>query len=385
MADEFWQGGVVPKGPWQPLHVVDEGSAVPVPEPGPPGPQGPQGVPGPEGPPGPGGGVSDGDKGDITVSASGTVFDINPGMVGPAELSVAYAPLASPALTGNPTAPTPAAADSTAKLATCAFVQGELATGLALKANLAGAAFTAGVSATGVTANAGPVIVDRVGDAANAEMVVRGDAGKYKQLSLQTGSLSRWELRSSPAAETGANAGSDFQMFAYDDAGASLGMAYTITRATRVMDFPVSPTSLTPAPGDNTTKLATTGFVAASFATTAAMTAADATKENLGTRRAVNLQTGATYTLALADAGQVVELNNAAAITLTVPLNATIAFPVGSWIDLIQYGAGQVTVSPAGGVTLRSAGSATKTRVRYSALTLVKRAADEWYLMGDLG
>lgn len=54
----------------------------------------------------------------------------------------AKAPIASPAFTGNPTAPTPSAADNDTSIATTAFVQGELTTALALKANLASPAFT---------------------------------------------------------------------------------------------------------------------------------------------------------------------------------------------------------------------------------------------------
>lgn len=97
-----------------------------------------------------------------------------------------------------------------------------------------------------------------------------------------------------------------------------------------------------------------------------------------------NNQTGTTYTLALADAGKVIELNNAAAITLTIPTNATAAFPIGTVIELWQQGAGQVTVAPAGGVTVRSPGGLTKLYGQYSGGTLRKRATDEWVLQGDL-
>lgn len=97
-----------------------------------------------------------------------------------------------------------------------------------------------------------------------------------------------------------------------------------------------------------------------------------------------NNQTGTTYTLALSDAGKVVELNNAAAITLTVPTNATVAFPIGTVIELWQQGAGQVTVAGAAGVTIRSTEAKLKLYGQYAAASLRKRATDEWVLVGDL-
>jgi hypothetical protein len=104
----------VPRGAWNvPASEVNTG---------PPGPPGPQGPPGPSGPQGPPGTIADGDRGDITVSSSGTIFDINPGVVTPTELDRAYAPLASPVLTGDPQAPTPPATDADTSIATTAFV-----------------------------------------------------------------------------------------------------------------------------------------------------------------------------------------------------------------------------------------------------------------------
>lgn len=96
-----------------------------------------------------------------------------------------------------------------------------------------------------------------------------------------------------------------------------------------------------------------------------------------------NAQSGAAYTLALADAGLVVETTSASAVTITVPANATVAFPVGTVIEVLQYGAGQVTIAAASGVTLRSASSLT-TRAQYSSVALRLRAANEWVVSGDL-
>jgi hypothetical protein len=96
----------------------------------------------------------------------------------------------------------------------------------------------------------------------------------------------------------------------------------------------------------------------------------------------LNAQTGTTYTLVLSDAHKLVTLSNASAITLTVPTNASVAFDIGDQVNLLQLGAGQVTVGGAG-VTLRSQGSKLKLNGQYSTATLVKIGTDEWVLLGN--
>lgn len=95
-------------------------------------------------------------------------------------------------------------------------------------------------------------------------------------------------------------------------------------------------------------------------------------------------QAGTTYTLALADAGTVVELSSATPVTVTVPPNSGAAFPVGTSIVLRQYGAGQVTVAQGAGVTIRSRGAALKMAGQYAEATVTQRATDEWVLSGDV-
>jgi hypothetical protein len=93
----------------------------------------------------------------------------------------------------------------------------------------------------------------------------------------------------------------------------------------------------------------------------------------------------ASYTLVLADAGTFITFNVAGAHNLTVPLNSSVAFPIGSWIDFQQIGAGQTTVVATGGVTITSTPStALKLSSQYSAARLFKRAADIWSLIGDI-
>lgn len=98
----------------------------------------------------------------------------------------------------------------------------------------------------------------------------------------------------------------------------------------------------------------------------------------------LNAQTGTTYTLVLADAHKLVTLSNASAITLTVPPNSSVAFETGDQVNLLQLGAGQVTVAAGSGVTLRSEGSKVKLTGQYALATLVKIGTDEWVLVGNL-
>jgi len=96
----------------------------------------------------------------------------------------------------------------------------------------------------------------------------------------------------------------------------------------------------------------------------------------------LNAQTGTSYTLVLADVAKVITLTNAAAITLTVPTNASVAFPIGTQILLYQGGAGQVSLSYAG-VTMRSNGSKYKINGQYAVAGLLKLATDEWVFFGN--
>lgn len=101
----------------------------------------------------------------------------------------------------------------------------------------------------------------------------------------------------------------------------------------------------------------------------------------------LNAQTGTTYTLVLTDNGRLVTLSNAAAITLTVPLNSSVAYATGAIINIQQIGAGQVTVAGASGVTITSTGATAttpKTRAQYSAASIIKTATDSWTVIGDI-
>jgi hypothetical protein len=97
-----------------------------------------------------------------------------------------------------------------------------------------------------------------------------------------------------------------------------------------------------------------------------------------------NAQTGTTYTFVLTDAGKLVTFNNGSTQTITVPANASVAFGIGDQIDIIQLGAGKVTFTPAGGVTIRSQSSLLSIGARYIGVTLKKIDTNEWVLVGSL-
>lgn len=130
--------------------------------------------------------------------------------------------------------------------------------------------------------------------------------------------------------------------------------------------------------------LATPAEVATGTNTARATTPAGIAAHYSPIARDVNAQTGTTYTFVLTDSGKLVTGANASAITWTVPPNASVAFEVGTQIDLGQEGAGQITLAEGAGVTINSKDSNKKLTGQYSAGTLVKTAMDAWTLYGDL-
>jgi hypothetical protein len=99
---------------------------------------------------------------------------------------------------------------------------------------------------------------------------------------------------------------------------------------------------------------------------------------------AINAQTGTTYTTVLADDGKLVTCDNAASIALTIPPNSSVAYGIGTQINIMQLGAGTVTITAGAGVTLQSAGSKLKTDAQYAVATCAKIATDTWVVVGNL-
>jgi hypothetical protein len=220
------------------------------------------------------------------------------------------APLASPALTGVPTAPTATAGTSTTQVATTAFVG----------------------TAVSNLVNSAPAALDTLNELATA-------------------------------------------------LGNDASFSTTITNALALKAPLASPTFT----GTNTVAALTvsgSGLITASSAGIA-FTDGTQTKEGVISRTPI-VQKTASYTLsALTERDSLVEFSSASGVTLTVPTNATVAYPVGTSIDILQTGAGQITVAGASGVTV-NATPGLKLRTQWSGATLFKRATDTWVLYGDL-
>lgn len=93
--------------------------------------------------------------------------------------------------------------------------------------------------------------------------------------------------------------------------------------------------------------------------------------------------TSTTYTLALSDSASLIRGNNASAITITVPLNSSVAFPTGTVITVEQVGNGIITMTPSSGVTLNKY-YGLKTKGQYAMIQLVKVDTDTWTVIGGV-
>lgn len=149
-----------------------------------------------------------------------------------------------------------------------------------------------------------------------------------------------------------------------------------------------------------------TGILASSFTTAKTLTLPDATDTIVGRNTtdtltnktltapiitsSINAQTGTTYTPVLSDAAALVTLNNASAISVTIPTNASVAYSVGTQISFAWVtGAGQPTISAVtpGTTTIISTGTTSaspKLRVVNAVATCIKIATDTWLVTGDI-
>jgi len=104
----------------------------------------------------------------------------------------------------------------------------------------------------------------------------------------------------------------------------------------------------------------------------------------------VDADATADYTAVLDDQYQVlVPMNKATAVAFKIPTNASVAFPVGTAITILNKGAGSVTISAvtSGTTTILSAGgtAAAPTLAQYKTAVCIKTATDTWYVAGAIG
>ena len=103
------------------------------------------------------------------------------------------------------------------------------------------------------------------------------------------------------------------------------------------------------------------------------------TRTLTGANAAVNAQTGTAYTLVQGDNGRVITMNNASAITLTIPSGLTAGFNC----MIVQYGAGTVTIAGSG-VTVVNRSNYTKTGGQYAIVTIVSPVTNTFITGGDM-
>lgn len=259
------------------------------------------------------------------------------------------APLNSPALTGTPTAPTATVSTNTTQIATTEFVLNQ-ANDVDLTTTMNGPTALAGIS----------------------ELYSRADHVHPHDTSKAP--LHDPTFTGVPAAPT---ASIDTNTTQIATTAFVIGQGYAkssdISSTYATIDSPAltgTPTAPTAVSGTNTTQIATTAFV-------------NGEVEILKTTVDI-IEQISSHILELSDAGMVIEINDSLENTITVPAESSVNFPVGSTVDVVQFGTGQTTFVADVGVTIRSAGSKLKLTSQYSGATLYKRGADDWVLIGDL-
>jgi hypothetical protein len=184
--------------------------------------------------------------------------------------------------------------------------------------------------------------------------------------------------------ETGISGlGTGVATFLATPSSANLISAITDETGTGSLVFGTSPTIATPTLTLSATSSSTDGRIAWD-GTNDKILVGDgaAVTEFAPSTKKTSAQTGS-YTTVLADKDKIVEMNVGSANNLTVPPNSSVAYPVGSIINIVQTNSGQTTVVAGAGVTV-NATPGLKLRAQWSSASLIKRAENTWVLVGDL-
>lgn len=353
-------------------------------------------------------GVTDGNKGDITVGTTGTVWTINTGVVSDAKFRAS----AGLSVVGRSTTSSGDVADITTSSGSGAVFResaGLLGFGTIATAGIANDAVTdaklrnsTALSVIGRAANSSGDPADIVATAASDAVLresgsalgfgtiatggIANDAvtyAKIQNVSTTDRILGRDTAAAGDIEELTVSGGLEFtgtgiqRSALTGDVTASAGSSQTTIANNAVTNAKLADMTATTVKARGSTSTGDPEDIAIGVNLTLDGTSLRSDKTTL------NTQTSTNYTLVAGDAGKIVEMNNAGANTLTVPSSGTVDFSTGTVVNVTQYGAGRTTITPAGGVTIR-----TRTGLlmggQYAVASIYKKTANEWIAGGDI-